>query len=872
MKHLLSGALFLICGFCAVSCTHEPVPAQNEQQGTAQSAEQYTAGVINIKLSEDLADKVEADLKSGGMVTKAASSGLSSLYRELGIMSMERLFEYAGEYEPRTREAGLHRWYRVVYDRNVSLTKAAGGFSSVPGVETVSPVRAIKPAGFNDPMLPQQWHYYNDGSLSSSHRAGADINVFPVWETFTAGSEKVIVGVVDGGVDWTHEDLAGNYEGGRSFVQGQSLAAHDHGTHVAGTIAAINNNNTGVCGIAGGDALSGDKGVRILSCQIFKANPQNPGKDLGGDGAAAIKWSADQGAVISQNSWGYSFENPEDGAGVQIDQPLKEAVDYFIKYAGCDNAGNQLPDSPMKGGVVIFAAGNDNMPFGPPANYEPIIAVGSISPDFTRAPYSNYGDWVDIAAPGGNSNYTNGDVLSTIPGNKYGWMQGTSMACPHVSGVAALLVSYFGGQGFTNDMLVSRLIGGANTSALSPNAQIGPLMDALGAFTYGGTTPPDRVSSISATARSNNIKVEWTVTRDEDDKKAFGYMILASKDRDLLNDGLNFRDLPEGVVSMTVTTGDLNVGDAIEGTISDLDFETEYHVAVVGYDYNSNYSGLSPVKSVQTLGNNPPVIRTEYDGDWQIRSHETVDVEFEIYDPDGHKFNISLTPGSKALTGSSNAVSGKYVLRFVGNADEPGEYQAKLTATDSYGLSATETVTYRILENHPPQIIKDIDDMILTAMGERFTIDMSEHLSDPDGEQLRYQVNISDRNVLHINPSDNILHGTALNFGQSDVSIVASDSRDETCTLAFKVLVMDPSAGVSAYPNPVTDVLNIRTGEEAETYIRVTSSSGATIYEKTSVVGAFSPASIDMGGCAPGRYVVLIRCGGKEYTRTVTKI
>ena len=421
-------------------------------------------------------------------------------------------------------------------------------------------------------------------------------------------------------------------------------------------------------------------------------------------------------------------------------------------------------------------------------------------------------------------------------------------------------------------MLVSRLIGGANTSALSPNAQIGPLMDALGAFTYGGTTPPDRVSAISATARSNNIKVKWTVTRDEDDKKAFGYMILASKDRDLLNDGLNFRDLPEEVVSMTVTTGDLNVGDAIEGTISDLDFETEYHVAVVGYDYNSNYSGLSPVKSVQTLGNNPPVIRTEYDGDWQIRSHETVDVEFEIYDPDGHKFNISLTPGSKALTGSSNAVTGKYVLRFVGNADEPGEYQAKLTATDSYGLSATETVTYRILENHPPQIIKDIDDMILTAMGERFTIDMSEHLSDPDGEQLRYQVNISDRNVLHINPSDNILHGTALNFGQSDVSIVASDSRDETCTLAFKVLVMDPSAAVSAYPNPVTDVLNIRTGEEAETYIRVTSSSGATIYEKTSVVGAFSPASIDMGGCSPGRYVVLIRCGGKEYTKTVTKI
>ena len=871
MNKIFSFISAVLCTFAFLSCTQEPVPVQEEPAAAEESTVEFAAGVINVKLSEDLAAKVESDLQNGGMVTKSSSSGLNGLYDELGIISMQRIFEYAGEYEPRTRKAGLHRWYRVTYDPSVTLTKASSDFSGVPGIEIVSPIRNIKTTAFNDPMLGQQWHYYNDGSLSSYHKSGADINVQPVWDNYTVGSDDVTVGVVDGGVDAAHEDLAANYAGGRSFVSGYGVVAHEHGTHVAGTIAAVNNNGTGVCGIAGGDAASGTSGVRILSCQIFVSIPQDPSKDLGGDGAAAIKWAADNGAVISQNSWGYTFENPADGEGVQIEPALRDAVDYFIQYAGCDNQGNQLPDSPMKGGVVIFAAGNDNMPFGPPANYEPIIAVGSISPDFTRAPYSNYGDWVDIAAPGGNTSYTNGGVLSTIPGNRYGWMQGTSMACPHVSGVAALLVSYFGGPGFTNEMLKERLLNGANSSALSQSSRIGPLLDALGAFTYGGTTPPDRVSSFETSVVSNSITATWTVTADEDDRKAYGYMILASKDRSLL-ENIDFRNIPDGVSYTTVETGSLNVGDRISGSISGLEFETDYYMAVAGYDYNRNYSVLSPVQTVKTLGNNPPVITTDYTGEYQIKSHETLNVNFSISDPDGHQLQITLVPGSDALTGSLNSNTGAYVLQFTGNAAAPGNYHAVLTATDSYGESTSYPIDYTILENHAPEIIKDIEDMVLNTVGTRFTIDMTEHLSDEDGEQLAFSVNISDRNVLHINPSGNILHGTALNYGQTDVSITASDSRNETCTLTFSVLVMDPSASVSVYPNPVTDVLNIRTGGEAETYIRLTSATGATVYESTSMVSAFSPAVIDMSGCAPGRYTVLIRTGDNEFTRTVTKI
>ena len=92
------------------------------------------------------------------------------------------------------------------------------------------------------------------------------------------------------------------------------------------------------------------------------------------------------------------------------------------------------------------------------------------------------GGWVDIAAPGGSAYYSSGQIYSTVPGNKYGWMQGTSMACPHVSGVAALIVSQYGGPGFTNDMLKERLINGANKIALSSNTKIGPLVDAYGSI------------------------------------------------------------------------------------------------------------------------------------------------------------------------------------------------------------------------------------------------------------------------------------------------------------------------------------------------------------------------------------------------------
>lgn len=848
-----------------ISCNRDIVPVEDP---LPEPEEAIVPGEAIVLFSDDMIGLIENDLSEGKVVTK--SSELNVLQSQMGISSMKRIFPHAGRFEERTRAEGLHRWYKISYSPDVPVTKASEDLSSIDGVEIVEPVRRVRStAVFNDPRLSSQWHYYNDGSLDKSHTAGADVNVVPVWENYTTGNPDVIVAVVDGGIDYEHEDLAANYAGGFNFIRGtKKVVAHDHGTHVAGTVAAVNNNGLGVCGLAGGDAASGQPGVKLLSCQIFEHNPDDPDKDFGADGAEAIKWGADNGAVISQNSWGFVYDTAEEQAAATIPSHLKSAIDYFIKYAGMDENGKQ--EGPMAGGVVIFAAGNDSREHDPIGKYEPVIAVGSIAPDFKRAPYSNYGDWVDLAAPGGSVNYTYGQVLSTTPGSKYGYMQGTSMACPHVSGVAALVVSHFAGAGFTNTVLKEKLLKGANAAAVSKNAKIGPLVDAFGAMTYGGKIAPEKVTSIEAKAVSNSIQMTFKVPSDKDDKKAYGFLLLAAKDADLLENS-DPSSLPSGVISETIMTGDLKVGAKITGLIDDLGFEEQYHVAAFAFDYNRNWSHLSPVYAVTTEKNNPPVITTDYQGDYRVKSHEILRVKYAVSDPDGHTFEVAISGGSDAVTWQQNP-DGTYQLIFTGNAADPGKYEAVITVTDKYGESTAYEVEYEILENHAPVIVKDIEDRMFTMPGEKLTLDMTEFLSDPDGEVLKFDISISDNTILHINPSDNFLYATTLSYGLTDVIIVASDSRGLTCTLTFKVLVKDPSNPLVMYPNPVVDFLNISTMDVAETKITIVSSTGKTMYDETGDVSAFYPARIDMSSFAPGRYVVNVSFGGNDYQRNIVKL
>ena len=861
MKHYLTA---LIAAVTFVSCTQDAISHLRPEISDNQSDDSgiYVPGEARVYLSEDMTDMFEEATKAGTLVTK--SSSMNNALEELGIARMYRLFPHAGEFEPRTRAEGLHRWYVIEYSATTPRTKAQDCLGAIPGVEIVEAVRHIKIQDFND-LTSDLWGLYN------TTKPRVDINVKPVWNEFTTGSADVIVSVVDNGIDLRHEDLADNCltSGHYNAVDGSSVIyPSDHGTHVAGTIAAVGNNMKGVVGVAGGDKANSRSGVKLMSCQILKTTSSGT---INGNSAGAIKWGADNGAVISQNSWGYSWDRDGDGnlTGDELKEALsaqtlasdKSAIDYFIKYAGCDNSGNQLPNSPMKGGVVIFAAGNDAITNAAPAEYEHVIAVGSIAQDGTRSSFSNYGEYVDICAPGTG-------ILSTVPENMYAKLSGTSMACPHVSGVAALIVSHFGGPGFTNEMLKEKLLGSANKSVVSQAYQIGGLVDAYGAFVYGNDKTPNAVIDLEISGRGNNIDLNWTVPADEDGKPAYGFLIVYGKDKAKV-ESATYNNL-DGVEYVTYTP-EASAGEKVSFSVSKLEFQKEYFVKLVAYSYGRSYSDATEVKSATTTGNNAPVIEVQNEEDFIILPSETLNITLIITEPDSHEMSVDMVKGSAAETLTLNP-NGNWRLTIKGKDAEEGTYSAKIIATDEYGLATTEEIEYTIRENSAPVKTADPEDIFMSAKGQEVTLDMTQYLTDPDGELLKYEASLSNPTVAHISPKGSTLIITSLSYGNTDVTITGKDARGETAQANFKILVKDPSDPISIYPNPVVDFVNISTMEEDDAHIRILNQTGKTVYNETVKASAFAPARIDMSNCAPGVYSVLIKLGETEYKEIITKI
>lgn len=888
IRTLLSWSLLITC-LILNGCTGETSDTETAPVLYPETtvADPIVEGVVRIKMTEELASSLPQD--GSKSLRSTGSSPLDDYLSRIRVKSLRRTFPDRGKYEERHRKHGLHLWYDVVYeDRSVTAATAAEELGAFAGVEYAETVRQIpfpnetatpvtdpgllrtaedaSDRPFDDPLLPMQWHYRNEAKYIR-HREGADINLYEAWKVET-GKPNVVVAIVDGGVDLEHEDLRESIyweNKGWNFVQdNDTILPVEHGTHVAGTVAARNNNGIGVAGVAGGNGGE-ETGIRMMSCQVFEVDPVSGVTKPAPNFGDALVYAADNGAVIAQNSWGYGYPGPG-----SLEPSVQAAIDYFIECAGCDEEGNQLPDSPMKGGVVIFAAGNDGLDYlSYPAAYERVVAVAAMAPDFTRAEYTTRGDWVDITAPGGSDFFEEGGVLSTLPGDRYGRMQGTSMACPHVSGIAALIVSKYGGPGFTNEELKNRLLNSLlpqDIDSYNPSyaGKLGyGYIDAAAALAVDMGQAPDPVGEVETIPGLSEVTLIFEAVSDADDLSAATYNLYLSTDP--IEDSI-----PDQQPSFTIPAHHYSAGDTIRYTVRDLEIAQTYYFALVATDRWGHSSDPCFFTS-ETDANHPPLLTPSTDLPLRIAVGETQECVVTIADPEGQDWTFSVTGEERGVT--YERTEGGVLFRIRGMASA-GRGEVTLRVTDHFFARAELVLPFEVYEDHPPLLSRIFSPIYMAAaVGESTMVDLSEYFTDEGS--LTYTASTSDPDYLRLDVEGDHLTLTALGrVGNTIVRISAVDDRGSRTDAVASVRLVEDDFVYAVYPIPADKELTLVVSDKAdEIEVQVRNIDGEVVLRKeVSLEGTGGRVQLDVSTLALGAYVLTVKCDNAYYETEFVKI
>lgn len=570
-------------------------------------------GILHVRFDDSVGDRLEAESfavdQRGIVVTGIAE--VDALNGRYHVTDMHLLFRGLGQdgrdgFSDRHRERGLHLWYVIRMDERADVGRMAEEYSRTSSVRIAEPVlkttqfaqmvycgdpgaEAIQmpegqepgsrgPSLPDDPFFGNQWYLQNTGNGGTE---GADIGFAGAWE-LEKGNPEVIVAIVDGGIEYNHPDIEANMWSGIGYNFRQNISTiypQTHATMVAGIVGAATNNDLGISGIAGGSG-SGTDGVRLMTCMVY--SPQGFGSGF----ESAHIWAADNGAAIAQNSWGYV--NP----GV-YQQSVLDAIDYFNDFGGGDV---------MAGGLVVFAAGNrgDESEIYP-ARYEGTVAVAASDRNDRRAPYSVYGHWIDLTAPGGEESPVSAGIYSTklVDEGKYGYHYGTSYSTPMVSGVAALILSRAPGVFTASRVLDIMKETADDIDELNPDysEKLGAgRVNALAAIEHVDAVLGMNPQNIRAVAETDiSIRVSW-------EKNTEGHQVLLA----LVPD--KSYPVPEGTYQVGEAIGPgevLYVGDGEFFVHEDLIPGSDYSYRLWSYDHGKG--SYSEGQSVSGRTVPPPV-------------------------------------------------------------------------------------------------------------------------------------------------------------------------------------------------------------------------------------------------------------------------
>ncbi len=661
------------------------------------STRYYYDNVIRVKLEEPAVKNVS--LSTAGGVVMSGISTVDLLNQQFNAVSMKRVFAEGGKFKERREAFGLHRWYEIRFSTDQAVPNLVTAYENDSNVEIAEPIlrkkfgaekSGDKKLEFvpNDPSFPDQYNWENTGQTGGT--PGADVSAVQAWDV-QSGDTTVVVSMHDSGYDTDHPDLIGqlwtnpNPDPDMNDLHGYNFAddnnniydSDGHGSHTSGTVAAVNDNGVGVSGLAGGDG-SGN-GVRIMVCKVF-------GDANVGGFAESYAYAADHGAVISQNSWGYTSQG-------YFEQAVLDGIDYFIANAGYDEVGD--PVGPIHGGIVIFSAGNEGSS-GEwyPAYYEPVYAVAGTN-HFDRLIVngvdgswfgSNYGDWVDISAPGMF-------ILSTVI-DGYAEYSGTSMAAPHVSAAAGLVASQY--PGLTNDEVMLRILGTTDPiDDLNPGYE-GMLgtgrLNAYAALLEDDGQPPEAITDLTVTDFGQiTVDLEWTVP----DVTPAGASLMAPPalydirySQDPINDLTDF----ENATQVDNPPTPFAPGELQSFTVEGLVPLTTYYFAIRSQDLFANKSDLSNVVSATTqgapvLGTDPVELYAEVEVDnqevqtltlenvgegtleWSIPGYEALDI---LNNPAIQKNDVSSFPSLNLAKGEKDSRVGNPIILGAGGPDDFG--------------------------------------------------------------------------------------------------------------------------------------------------------------------------------------------------------